>query len=260
MSLRTSNDLHQYQHKAVEFILDKERCALFLPMGMGKSIITLTAIDKMLNDFAVTCALIIAPLRVANTVWAQEAKLWGHTKGLNIVVCTGTERERKDALSKKADITVINRENIPWLVKVGKWRWDMVVIDESSSFKSSKSKRFRALKAVAKHFTSVVLLTGTPAPNGQMDLWSQMFLIDQGARLFKTITNFRSFFFKPAGFGGYSYEILPGAADDINTRISDVCMSLRAEDYLNVPPRVDVTAQVILSHDLQEKGNKQHYG
>lgn len=240
------SDLHAYQVKAIEYAKVKLKCALFLDLGLGKTTITLTAISDLLDDFAVERVLIVAPLRVANTVWKSEARLWDHLKHLDIVICTGSASERRAALAKKADITVINRENVAWLVLNGKWRWDMVVIDESSSFKSSKSKRFRALKKVSKKIKAIFLLSGTPAPNGQMDLWPQMFLIDQGDRLFKTITQFRQRFFVPAGFQGYSWEIKDDAADDINKRISDVCIHMDNDDYLNLPSRTDIIAQVTL--------------
>ena len=244
--LLTRSDLHDYQNKAIGFIKDKGKCALFLDMGLGKTISTLTAISDYFDDFAVSRVLVIAPLRVANTVWKQEAKNWKHTKHLDIGICTGPAGNRRTVLNRTHDVTVINRENIAWLVDNNKWQWDMVVIDESSSFKSAKSKRFKALRKVVKYIKKTVLLTGTPSPNGQMDLWSQMYLIDQGDRLCKTITNFRNLYFQQAGYMGYAYELREDSADRINNRIKDVCLSMSSEDYLELPDRVVLVERVVL--------------
>jgi len=254
--MRTRNDLHPYQDKAVDFIKEKSNCALFLDMGLGKTVSTLTAVVDMLDEFIVSRVLVITPLRVANTVWRQEAAAWSHTSNLVVSVCTGSSRDRRIAVMSDAEVMVINRENVQWLVDNHKWKWDMVVIDESSSFKSAKSKRFRALRRVMKNVTKTVLLTGTPAPNGQMDLWSQMFLIDRGERLGKTITGFRQRFFNQAGFGGYSYTIAPGSADKINELIKDVCLSMSSEDYLDLPDRMDLTERVILSDSAYDVYNE----
>ena len=192
MTLKREN-LHAYQVKAVNFVKKKRRCALFLDMGLGKTSTTLTAISDMLEEFSAFRVLIIAPLRVANTVWKQECQKWEHLKHLDIVVATGKPEERIRALNAKHDITVINRENIQWLVDHNKkWLFDMVIIDESSGFKSSASKRFKALKKVLPSTYSMVLLTGTPSPQGLLDLWSQMYLIDFGQRLGRTKTAFLS--------------------------------------------------------------------
>jgi SNF2 family DNA or RNA helicase len=243
----TRDDLHEYQHGAIDFIMDRKGCALFLDMGLGKTVSTLTAICDLLDNYSVNRVLVIAPLRVANTVWQQEAAKWSHTSDLVVSVCTGTASERRRAVASDAEVMVINRENVQWLVENHKWKWDMVVIDESSSFKSPSAKRFKALRKVLKHVTRMVLLTGTPAPNGQMDLWSQMFLIDQGERLGKTVTGFRQRFFNQVGYGGYTYEIAPGSADKINGLIQDVCLSMSADDYLDLPERIDMIERVTLS-------------
>ena len=240
-------DLHSYQQHAIDFVKEKKRCALFLDMGLGKTTTTLTVASDFLDDHLINHILIIAPLRVANKVWKQEAKKWEHLKHLSISICTGSAADRQAALARRSEITVINRENVPWLVENTKWRWAMVIVDESSSFKSFKSKRFKALKKALKFTKSVVLLSGTPSPNGQMDLWSQMFLIDQGERLGKTITNFRNRFFAPAGYMGYGYDLNPGADTMINDLISDVCLSMQSEDYLDLPDRIDLTEWVTLS-------------
>lgn len=250
--MRDRDDLHEYQIEAAVFIKMMKRCALFLDMGLGKTIIVLTVILDMLDDLLVTNVLVIAPLRVANTVWAQEARAWTHTRGLSIAVATGTAADRKAALNKRADITVINRENVVWLVLNFPWRWDMVVIDESTGFKSHRAKRFRALRSVLPKIDVMVLLTGTPAPNGLMDLWSQMYLIDRGERLFKRLTNFRNYFFTQVGFGGFTYELRPGAAKEIKGRISDICLSMSAKDHLGQEDYLALTERVYLSDDVME--------
>jgi len=249
----TRDDLHSYQRHAVDYIKDKKRCGLFLPMGMGKTATTLTATSDLLDDFIINRALIVAPLRVANTVWKQECANWDHLQDLDIGVCTGTPHNRQKVLLEGHDITVINRENIPWLVKNWKWDFDALVIDESSSFKSHKSQRFKALKAVQKKINYLVELTGTPSPNGIADLWSQLYLIDKGARLGKTVTAYRQRFFIPAGFGGYQWEPRKGAADQVQELIADVCLSMKAEDYLDLPDRIDTVARVDMPPKAQEQ-------
>ena len=250
--MRDRDDLHEYQIEATVFVRVMKRCALFLDMGLGKTIIVLTVMVDMLDDLLVTNVLVIAPLRVANTVWVQEARAWTHTKGLSMAVATGTAADRKAALDKRADITVINRENVVWLVLNFPWRWDMVVIDESTGFKSRGAKRFRALRSVLPKIDVMVLLTGTPAPNGLMDLWSQMYLIDGGQRLFKTLTNFRNRFFTQVGFGGFTYELRPGAAKEIKGRISDICLSMNAKDYLGQEDYLALTERVYLPADVMQ--------
>ena len=235
------NDLHDYQKRAVDFIKDKKRCALFLDMGMGKSVSTLTAITDMIDGFAARRVLVIAPLRVCNSVWAQERDKWLHLKGLRVSVCTGSERKRIAGLSVDADIYVINRENIAWLVKTlgKKWDFDTVVIDESSSFKSASSQRFKALKKVIANTDHMVLLTGTPSPNGLLDLWSQLYLIDFGQRLGRTMTGFKQRFFE-ADYMGYKFSPREGSDKKIHSLISDCVMHMSAEDYLSLPERIDI--------------------
>ncbi len=246
MSTLLRSDLDTDQLKAISFIKDKGRCGLFLDMGMGKTVISLTAAKDFLDDLAVLKVLVIAPLRVANTVWAPEAKKWDHTVELSVGIATGSISERRRVLFEKHDITVINRENIKWLVDNFEWSWDMVIIDESSSFKAFKAKRFKALKKIVKHISKILLLTGTPASNGQMDLWSQMFLIDQGERLCRTITNYRSRYFDRA-YNGWGWDIKDGSAETIAEKISDVCLSMSVDrskssrtinEYVDLPPEV----------------------
>ena len=239
------DDLHDYQHRAVDFIQTEGRCMLALDMGMGKTTSTLTAIRDLTHAFEVTKVLIVAPLRVANSVWAQETRLWGHLNDLTVSVCTGSERQRVSALSLDADVYVINRENIPWLVeKYGKrWPFDMVVIDESSSFKNSSSKRFKALKKMLPYIEKMVLLTGTPSPNGLLDLWAQMYLIDFGERLGRTMTGYKQRFFE-ADFMGYKFTPRAGSDEKIHRLISDKVIHMSAEDYLSLPDRIDIEQRI----------------
>jgi SNF2 family DNA or RNA helicase len=250
--MRCLTDLHTYQHRALEFIKEKKKCALWLDMGLGKTVISWTAIAHFIDNFSAGNVLIIAPLRVANTVWKQETQGWEHLLDQDVVICTGNAAGRTAAITSNAAVTVINRENVVWLTENFKWRWNTVIIDESSSFKSFKAKRFKALKKVSKNIDILIELTGTPAPNGQMDLWSQMYLIDQGERLGRTITNFRQRFFTAAGFKGYGYELNPGADLIINELVSNVCMSMSSEDYLDLPDRIDLAETITLDPDTRE--------
>lgn len=239
------NDLHDYQLKAIDFIIEEERCALLLDMGMGKSVSTLTAIKDLKDSFAVKKVLVIAPLRVARSVWAQETQKWRHLDDLKVSVCLGAQRNRQAALARDADIYVINRENVTWLVDLykAKWPFDAVIIDESSSFKSPSSKRFRSIKKILPYTNYMVLLTGTPSPNSLMDLWSQMYLVDFGERLGRTVTGYRQRFFDQ-DFMGYRYTARPGSAEKIHALISDKAISMNAEDYLELPDRIDIDLPV----------------
>lgn len=247
------DNLHQYQNKAIEFIQRERRGMLALDMGLGKTTSTLTAISDMLDGFTVNKVLVIAPLRVANSVWAQEARLWTHLKHLRVSVCTGSDRARRGALALSADVYVINRENVPWLVEnYGKaWPFDMVVIDESSSFKSASSKRFKALRKMLPHIDAMVLLTGTPSPNGLLDLWSQMYLIDYGERLGRTLTGFKHRFFD-ADYFGRKFDLRPGSAEKIHALLSDKVIHMSAEDYLDIPARIDLKVGIDLPQIAQD--------
>jgi SNF2 family DNA or RNA helicase len=241
------DNLHAYQRKAVSFVLNERRCMLALDMGLGKSVSTLTAISDMLDGFTANKVLVVAPLRVANSVWAQEAGLWGHLKHLRVSVCTGADKARRAALALDADVYVINRENIPWLVdNYGKkWPFDVVVIDESSSFKNPSSKRFKALRKMLPEIESMVLLTGTPSPNGLLDLWSQMYLIDYGERLGRTMTGYKQRFFE-ADYFGRKFEPRAGSPEKIHALMSDKVIHMSAEDYLDMPERIDFPVNVDL--------------
>ena len=222
-------------------------------MGLGKTVISLTAASHFLDNFLIQKVLVISPLRVANSVWKQEAKKWEHLTHLKISICTGSELNRNVSFTKEADIYVINRENIPWLVENFKWQWDMVIIDESSSFKNVRSKRFRALKKIIKHVKSVVLLTGTPSPNGLMDLWSQIYLIDKGERLGKTITNYRQRFFKPSGYMGYVWKPNEDSEDKIKESIKDICMTMESKDYLELPDKINLNEYIIFPDKIKKQ-------
>lgn len=248
------NQLHPYQEKAKDFIKQRKSCQLWLDMGLGKTVTTLTAIQELIDfDFVVTKVLVIAPLQVANSVWAEEANNWEHLKHLNCVKCTGSLKERKDALNSDADVYIINRENVQWLVLgyAKKWKWTMLVIDEASSFKSHKSGRFKWLKKVIDKFTYRVLLTGTPVPNGYIDLFSQVFLIDQGERLGRTYTAFVSRYFDKSGYMGYDLTLKSGAANNIQNKIRDLTLVMEAKDYLEIPDKINVTKKIDLPDEIQ---------
>lgn len=241
------HDMHDYQRRAVEFVLEKRRCGLFLGLGLGKTVSTLTAISDMLDGFTAHKVLVVAPLRVANSVWAQEAASWKHLTHLRIQVCTGHEKSRRAALSMDADVYVINRENIPWLAQAygAKWPFDVLVLDESSSFKNPSSKRFKALRKVLPSIDGVILLTGTPSPNGLLDLWSQMYLVDYGERLGRTLTSYKARFFE-ADYFGRKFNLRAGGEGQIHALLSDKVIHMSAEDYLDVPPRIDLVETVSL--------------
>lgn len=246
------DNLHAYQNKAVQFVLSEKRCMLALEMGLGKTTSTLTAISDMIDGFTASKVLVIAPLRVANSVWAQETALWNHLNHLRVSVCTGVEKVRRAALSVDADVYVINRENVPWLVENygKKWMFDVVVIDESSSFKNPSSKRFKALRKMLPNIETMVLLTGTPSPNGLLDLWPQMYLIDYGERLGRTLTAYKQRFFEP-DYWGRKFELRQGSAETIHSLVSDKIIHMSAEDYLSMPERIDLTTNVDLGKQLE---------
>jgi len=252
---------HTYQKYAIQRILDQPAVGLFLDMGMGKTVCALTAVAELLYDrFEVIRVLVIAPLRVAEDTWSREVEKWDHLKHLKISKVLGSERERIAALNEKADIYVINRENVEWLVDYygnGKfWPFDMVIIDELSSFKSPKARRFRALRKVRPLIKRIVGLTGTPAPNGLIDLWAQIYLLDQGERLGKTITGYRDRYFEPDKRSRtviYSWKPKPQAEKAIYEKISDICVSMRAEDWLEMPERIDRVIPVQLPQEARDK-------
>lgn len=253
-------DLHPYQLKAIQHIVSHRKCALFLDMGLGKTVSTLTAIDLLLYDeLDISKVLVVAPKRVAESVWDAELGKWSHLSRLRISKVTGDLKQRVAALHKEADIYVIGRDNVAWLGSVmtrsaEKFPFDMLVLDELSSFKNPKSQRFKRLKKMRPFFKRIVGLTGTPAPNGLMDLWSQVYLLDGGARLFPTLSQYRLAFFEPDKTNGhvvYSYKLLQGADRVISSRIEDICMSMRAEDYLSLPALMMNTIKIPMPDELR---------
>lgn len=239
---------HDYQRHTTQFIIDHPEAAILLGMGMGKTISTLTAIDELINNrFETNRALVIAPVRVARDTWPTEIKKWDHLTGLTVSPIIGTAQQRQAAANRNADIYTIGRENIPWLVKYhgNHWPYDMVIIDELSSFKNPQAKRFKALKKVRPHIRRIIGLTGTPAPNSLLDIWAPFRLIDNGQRLGKFITHYRDQYFLPDKRNGqviYSWKIRPGADQAIYDNIADITVSMRTTDYLTLP---DVTHQHI---------------
>ncbi|WP_411701937.1 SNF2-related protein [Corynebacterium sp. LaCa97] len=232
---------HEYQRYTIQFIIDHPECAVLLGLGMGKTISTLTAINELIrNRFETRRVLVIAPVRVARDTWPAEIKKWDHLQGLTISPITGTAQQRKAAANRQADIYTIGRENITWLVSHhgGRWPYDMVIIDELSSFKNPQAKRFKALKKVRPKINRIVGLTGTPAPNSLLDLWAPFRLIDNGQRLGKYITHYRDQYFTPGRRNGtviYNWNLRPGADQAIYDNIADITLSMRTADYLQLP-------------------------
>ena len=244
--------LHRYQPFAARWIIEHPYCGLLLDMGLGKTLTTLTALEWMIDLLGgVTKTLIIAPLSVAKNTWPAEIAKWDHTQHLSYSLVLGDRVHRVNALLTDADIYITNRENVGWLVDYYKQRWpfDTVVIDELSSFKSPAATRFKSLRKVRPRMKRVVGLTGTPAPNSLMDLWPEMYLLDQGERLGKTITGYRRDYFHPGAGDGhivYKWELNQGAEAKIYDRISDIAVSMKSGDYLQLPPRTDNTVEVEL--------------
>ena len=246
---------HNYQEFAREFILEHPVCCLMLDMGLGKTVVTLTAIWLMaLDSFDIGKILVIAPKRVAEDTWPKELKKWEHLTGLTYSLVLGSKKQREDALQKKAAIYIINRENVAWLVENYKWDFDTLVIDELSSFKSNKAQRFKALKKVRPKVQRVIGLTGTPAPNSLLDLWPQMYLLDMGERLGRFIGGYRDRFFKPDKRNKeiiYSYKPRDGAEESIYQLINDICISMKAVDFLDMPDKISNRIEV--SMDKKER-------
>lgn len=248
---------HDYQQYAIDFIKNNEVAAVLLDMGLGKTSITLTAVNDLIFDsFEVSKVLVIAPLRVARDTWPAEIKKWDHLKHLRYSVAVGSESERLAALRKEADIYIINRENVDWLVNKSKvpFNFDMVVIDELSSFKSHQSKRFKSLLKVRPFIKRIVGLTGTPSSNGLMDLWAQFRILDMGKRLGRYITHYRSAYFLPDKRSAdriFTYKPADGADQMIYDRISDITISMKSADYLKLPECIINEVPVFM--DTKEK-------
>lgn len=237
---------HPYQQAAIDAIIDKPSVGLWMEMGLGKTVVTLTAIDTLIYDAAeIRRVLVVAPKKVAEATWQDEVQKWDHLQHLRISTVLGTEAQRIAALNTPADVYIINRENCYWLVGYyGRhWPFDMVVLDEASSFKNHAAQRFKALKAVRPKIAKVVELTGTPAPNNLLDLWAQIYLLDQGERLGKYVTHYRQAYFWPTE---YSWEAKDGAGDAIRRKISDLVLSFKAADLLELPEKIVEDVPVVL--------------
>jgi SNF2 family DNA or RNA helicase len=250
---------HNYQEYAINKVEESPIAGLLLDMGLGKTVITLTAINNLKYDrFEVDKVLIIAPKRVAEDTWSREGDKWTHTKHLRISKILGTQKKRLEAMKADADIYIVNRENVPWLVaQTGKkWPFDMVVIDELSSFKNSDSQRWRALRRIRPFIKRIVGLTGTPAPNSLLDLWAQLYLLDQGERLGSTIGGYRDRYFYAAAKQGnvvHSWKQKRETEQHIYNAISDICVSMKAEDHLEMPEKIMNYIPVVLDKESRAK-------
>ena len=243
----------RHQRIAEQFCMTHSHAGLLLDMGLGKTVVTLTVLNRLMyEEFSLNRALVIAPKRVAEDTWSREAEKWDHLSGLRVVKVLGTAKQRTAALAQDGDVYVINRENVVWLVETlgARWPFDGIVIDELSSFKSSRSKRWRALRRVIGAANYVYGLTGTPAPNGYIDLWPEMYLLDRGQRLGRTLGEFRNTYFNPGAHKGhivYEWRLKPGAKARIDAKLSDLCLSMSKEDWLDLPERTYNTVPVALS-------------
>lgn len=241
--------LHEYQKYCVNKILNTKNLGLFLDMGLGKTLISLTAIKELMyNRFLVNKVLIIAPKKVAEATWQNEIEKWDDLKLLRYSTVLGSEKQRIKALNTPADIYIINRDNVVWLVDLyqNEWPFDMVICDEFSSFKNHQAKRFKALASIKPHIKKLVGLTGTPSPNGLLDLWAQVFLLDGGQRLSPSFYSFRNAYFE-GDYMGYSYKPRLFTEKTITDKISDICISMKADDYLELPECVENIVPVVLS-------------
>ena len=231
---------HPYQAYAIGRIINDTHVGLFLSMGLGKTVIALTAVERLIYDYLeISRVLVIAPKKVAEATWQAEARKWDHMSRLTFATALGSAADREDAISEGADVTVINRENVVWLVEEygDDWPFDMVIVDESSSFKSPAAKRFRALKKMLPRIRRMVILTGTPAPNGIEDLWSQVYLLDRGERLGRYVTHYRERYFDHNPWR-HEYTPKPGAFEAVQRKIADICVSMKAEDWLTLPEMI----------------------
>lgn len=251
---------YEYQAKATRFVIDHPECGLLLDMGLGKSVITLTALRELMDDCEISTALVVAPKKVAETTWTTEAAKWDHLQGMTVAKVMGTEKQRKMALAEKADVYVIGRDNFVWLVGLygGRLPFDVLVIDELTSFKNSKSQRFKAMRIARPSVRRVIGLTGTPAPNGLMDLWGQMYCIDMGERLGKSVTRYRE-----THFGTFRRnnivlrcDVKKGHEEIIRNSIADICLSMQAKDYLQLPDLMVNTVPVELSPEVMDAYNR----
>lgn len=247
---------YDYQRTAMQWIVNKPKCGLFLDMGLGKTVSTLTAIQQLIDDCEVSRVLVVAPKKVAETTWSTEAQKWEHLHDLKVVKVLGTEKQRCLALSQKADVYVTGRDNFVWLVGKygGRLPFDTLVIDELTSFKSAKSERFKAMRIALPSVHRVIGLTGTPAPNGLIDLWAQMYCLDQGERLGRSVTKYREAYFETHRWNNIVVrcDVKKGCEEIIRNKIADICLSMQAKDYLQLPDLITHTATVELTPKVRE--------
>ena len=251
---------YDYQKRAIKFVLEHNECLLALDMGLGKSSITLTALQELIDDCEVSRVLVVAPKKVAETTWTTEASKWNHLQGMRVAKVMGTEKKRKLALAEKADIYVIGRDNLVWLVGLyrGQLPFDVLVIDELTSFKNPKSQRFKAMRIARPGFKRVIGLTGTPAPNGLIDLWGQMYCVDKGVRLGKSVTKYRETYFETHSWNNIVVrcDVKKGCEDIIRNKIADICLSMQAKDYLQLPDLMMHTVSVEMTPATMSAYNK----
>lgn len=251
------SDLYEYQKAGAAWIMNKPKCGLFKEMGLGKTVTTLTAVNKLLyEELEIDNVLIVGPKRVIETVWTDEIKKWAHLSHLKTSRLIGNEKQRLLGLKKDCPIHLISRDNISWLCGLyggSMLPYDMLIIDESSSFKNASSIRFKSLKRTIQSFLRVVLLTGTPTPNGLLDLWAQIFLLDGGERLGKFITQYRRNYFTTSPYSPYKYTLNPLLESTIQNKISDICLSMKTKDYLQLPDRIDNYVKVNFDAGLLKK-------
>ena len=251
---------YEYQQTAIKWIINNPRCGLFLDMGLGKTVSTLTAIQQLMDDCEVSRTLVVAPKKVAETTWTTEAQKWDHLRSLKVAKVMGTEKQRKLALAEKADVYVIGRDSFVWLVGIfgGMLPFDVLVIDELTSFKSSKSNRFKAMRMATPTAKRVIGLTGTPAPNGLIDLWAQMYCIDMGERLGRSVTKYRETYFETHKWNNIIVRcnVKKGYDEVIRKKIADICLSMQAKDYLQLPDLINHTIKVQLSSTTMQAYTK----
>ena len=247
---------YEYQERAIRFVEDHPRCCLFLDMGLGKTVATLTAIQHLLDWCEISRVLVIAPKKVAEATWSTEAAKWDHLTGMRVVKVMGTEKQRRTALHEDADVYVMGRDSMVWLATECKGRlpFDMVVIDELTSFKTPRSQRFKAFKLSTAQISRIVGLTGTPAPNGLVDLWAQIYCIDRGQRLGQSVTRYRDQYFTAYIWNNIPIRLTPkkGAEEEIRAKIADICLTMQAKDYLQLPDCRVVDVPVHLSDKVMK--------
>lgn len=250
--LLTRDSLHNYQNRIVEFIKDVPCCMCNVDMGLGKTAAAATAACDLLDTGEVRRVLIVAPLRVALFVWLQEFAKWEHLRDRSITLIRGTPAKRKAQALDGAEFHVINKELLPWLVDNVPWQWDMVIVDESSGFKSHSTKRFKSFRTIRDYISRVVCLTGTPTSNGLLDLWAQIYLLDKGQRLGRHFTRFRDIYFRPIDPNRWSWVIRANAEQKIHEAVKDICIAMRAEDYLELPERINNYVEVHLPQPARD--------